>query len=691
MRGGESSRKTHSALLRAVCGLACICVVAGCATSRQSHSRYLQQLEPASLTNVVVYRAGTNLALRFPIPGKDPVARASWTQPQADATPGSQSVVHHQFAALSFDDVDIATRRTVMQRGNRVAVRGPAQWQLLVRAVFFALVPTEHRHGIALLVQSEEKVVFRDDYGKLNVVNLLNKPPEIVVDRTLKDVDFSQQILAEVASGLKGRERDQTQFLFVTGDDPAFTFVDLRERLIVFLSYPSDPEAGLLETPGFALRALSSLIFKSFIVAAIKNPFTLVARGLWHLGSSGAAAIQSGASSSSEPAPALYTGEGMNIAEWETRLDKLVRSRRYKGRLDLLINGEKYFPALVESIENATRTIDILVFIFDNDDYAVKIADLLKARSDHARIRVLMDEMGSLFAGQTPPRTPMPPDFQQPSDIRSYLRSQSHVHVRAAANPWLTVDHRKCILIDERQAYIGGMNIGREYRYEWHDMMVRLTGPIVARLQKDFREAWAHAGPLGDYKYFWIWAFTRMNPHRLDVANAIDIRPLRTATCRLEIYRSQLEAIQRARRYIYIENGYFNDGAIVRELIAARHRGVDVRLVLPSENDSGIMQSGNLVMANKMIESGIRVYAYPGMTHVKAAIYDGWACLGSANFDKMSLRVSQELDIGFSDPAAVDRLKHDLFEADFSRSRELKTPVPLDWTDSVVKALAGQL
>jgi phosphatidylserine/phosphatidylglycerophosphate/cardiolipin synthase-like enzyme len=79
------------------------------------------------------------------------------------------------------------------------------------------------------------------------------------------------------------------------------------------------------------------------------------------------------------------------------------------------------------------------------------------------------------------------------------------------------------------------------------------------------------------------------------------------------------------------------------------------------------------------------------MTHVKAAIYDGWACLGSANFNKMSLRIGQELDVAFSDPATAGRLKKDLFEADFKRSRELTQPLPLNWLDSFVKAFASQI
>jgi cardiolipin synthase len=98
-----------------------------------------------------------------------------------------------------------------------------------------------------------------------------------------------------------------------------------------------------------------------------------------------------------------------------------------------------------------------------------------------------------------------------------------------------------------------------------------------------------------------------------------------------------------------------------------------------------------MVMANEMIRNGIRVYAYPGMEHVKAAIYDGWACVGSANLEKMSLRVSQELDVAFSDPATVDRLKQELFEVDFKRSRELKNPVASSWLDILLKAFANQL
>jgi cardiolipin synthase len=672
-------------LLRSIGCLFAIVTLAGCATSRQ-RARYLEPLETGSVTNLAAFRSGTNLLVRFPLHGRTVYAHASWLAPETG--PG----YHHEAAPLIFEHEERSERIQLVRKGERPAIRDARQWQQLVLQVFQDLVPARPGHGVVLLVQGREMAAFRAANGKLTTTRLEDKPPDIVVDQTFSDTEFCRRAVLLLDARVQSLDPGRTQFLFVTGGDPAFAFLDLRQHLLVMLNYPLDPETQPTQLPAwFALRALHSLFIRSYVVMAIKSPFTLICRGLWHIGNSGAAAIESGGASPSTPPPPLYTGPGMDLTNWESHLDHLVRGRRYKGRVDFLIDGEAFFPALTQSITGASRSIDVLVFIFDNDDVAVQIANLLKARSSKLRVRVLMDEMGSLFAGEVPPRTPMPPDFVQPDDIKSYLKSGSRVHVRAAANPWLTMDHRKYIIIDGRQAYLGGMNIGREYRYEWHDMMVGLTGPIVGWLEKDYREAWAHAGLFGDFGYAWVALFGGFPAQKLAVTNAIDIRPLRTATAKTEIFRAQLAAIASARSRIYIENAYFNDGLILRALIDARRRGVDVRVIFPSENDNGIMQTSNLMIANTLIQSGIRVYVYPGMTHVKAALYDGWACVGSANFDKMSLRISQELDVAFSDPATVARFDQALFQKDFARSRELKTPVPVEWLDSFVKALADEL
>jgi len=676
--------RNHAFLFRILGGVLLPALLAGCASS-SPRVRYLEEIQPASLTNLVAYRTDTNLEIRIPLRGKDAYAHANW--PQAD-TGGTN--YQRRFAVLTFDREKPAARKAAVNKNNQVAIRNPQQWKQLVQRIFAGLAPAGPEHGVLLLAENEEIVIFRDKTGKLGEVKLENKPPEIVVDQTYNDTDFSRLSIHLLETGVLNLDRSQWQFLFVTGESPGFVFMDLRQRLVVFLAYPGDPETQELSVV-FAARALNSLLIRSLLVTAIKNPGTLLSRGFWHLGTSGAAAISPGPDSAGGPPPPLATGPGMDLAAWEKDLDGILSARRYQGKIELLIDGEKFFPALIQSVEGAVRSVDAQVFIFDNDAYAVKIADLLKKRSTEVKVRVLMDDAGSLFAGNMARATPPPGGFQRPADMEAYLTSGSHVQVRATANPWLTMDHRKCFVIDGRRAYLGGMNIGRQYRYEWHDLMVGLTGPVVGRLEKAYRKAWAHAGPLGDFAYAWVSLFEPAASRKDEMPGGIDIRPLRTATFKAEIYHAQLEAINRAKSYIYIENAYFDDNTILRALIQARRRGVDVRVIFPAENDSGIMQTSDEMNGNALLECGARVYVYPGMTHVKAAIYDGWACLGSANFNKMSLRVGQELDVAFSDPATVDRLKKDLFETDFKRSRELTQPVPLNWFDSFVKAFANEL
>jgi len=661
-----------------------VLVLAGCA-SPGPRSRYLEQIAPQTQTNLLAYRSGTNLEIRIPLRGKDAFAHAAWAPRLTDATNYA-----HRFAVLDFDEKKYLARRFMRSRANRITVRSVQEWEQLVQKVLAGLMPAQANHAVLLFLQNAEVACFHDTAGKLHVIKLESKPPDVVIDRTCDDANFTRAAVQILQSTSNYVDRRQDQFLFVTGEDPAFVLVDSKDQLIVFLNYPADPEAEAVPV-GFAVRALNSLLIRSLVVTAIKNPFTLILRGFWHLGTSGAVALDRSPESFSGPPPPLAVAPPMDLDQWERELDHMVSARRHKGRLDLLIDGEKFFPAFIESVLSAKRSVDVIVFIFDTDDYAVRIADFLKERSYNIKVRVLIDDMGSIFAGQVTPDSPMPPGFERPASIKSYLKTDSHVHVRASANPWLTVDHRKFMIIDGREAYLGGMNIGRSYRYDWHDMMVRLTGPIVGRLERDYRLAWAHAGPLGDFAFAWVWLFDHTSPRRNLVSNPIDLRPLATATGEMEIYLAQFEAIEHARSYIYIENPYFDDVSCLRALIRARRRGVDVRLIFPSRNDSGLMQANNALMAGELVRNGVRVYAYPGMTHVKAAIYDGWACLGSANFDKMSLRVGQEENVGFSDSDTVGKLKKELFETDFARSHEITNPVETTWFDSVVKAFIQQL
>jgi cardiolipin synthase A/B len=107
----------------------------------------------------------------------------------------------------------------------------------------------------------------------------------------------------------------------------------------------------------------------------------------------------------------------------------------------------------------------------------------------------------------------------------------------------------------------------------------------------------------------------------------------------------------------------------------------------PSENDLAPGHRSNLVTANYLLAHGVRVYIYPGMTHVKALLADGWACFGSANFDALSLRFNYEADLATSDPAFASQFRQQLIEADFARSREVKEPITVGWSDYLADAL----
>jgi phosphatidylserine/phosphatidylglycerophosphate/cardiolipin synthase-like enzyme len=86
-----------------------------------------------------------------------------------------------------------------------------------------------------------------------------------------------------------------------------------------------------------------------------------------------------------------------------------------------------------------------------------------------------------------------------------------------------------------------------------------------------------------------------------------------------------------------------------------------------------------------MLEHGIRVYIYPGFSHAKAAIFDGWASMGSANLDRLSLHINREINLATSEPSAVQALQEALFDPDFALSKELAEPFPLRWTDHIIE------
>lgn len=374
-----------------------------------------------------------------------------------------------------------------------------------------------------------------------------------------------------------------------------------------------------------------------------------------------------------QPIPQISYAETMDLEEWEKDLDRISGRKSSSGSIDFLVDGDEFFPRMLEAVRGAKESVDIRTYIFDNDDYAVEVADELKSAAESVDVRVMFDGIGNLAALRAMPQS-MPENFAAPISMERYLERDSKVRVRKLSNPWLTGDHTKTTIIDRKIAFIGGMNIGREYRYDWHDLMMEVHGPIVDQVQFDHNKAWAKASVFGDVAN--LFAFLSGKKKHAE-RNGYPVRTLYTRDFDSQIYRAQLEAIRRARSYIMIENSYFSDDATLYELARARRRGVDVRVILPAEGNHGAHDASNLVAINKMHDNGIRVYRFPGMSHVKAAVIDGWASVGTANFDKLSLQVNKEVNLATSDERAVRELLDRVFLPDIAISEEIGEKLPI--------------
>ena len=440
--------------------------------------------------------------------------------------------------------------------------------------------------------------------------------------------------------------------------------------------------------PMLAGKSLAETTFRGTFVAAIWQPITSTRQGLavlWHRPREIVAGNLPGDIEAKEALP-----ETPGTPDFERLLNKEGFPKPENGTLKWLVDGEEFFPELDRQIASAGSSIKAQVYIFDNDDIAVRYADKLRKRSEHVKVRVMYDDFGSATAHLSSPKTKVPASFQPPADMKVYLESGSDVQVRRTLNPWLVADHTKLLVFDDRTAILGGMNIGREYYNEWHDLMVRVDGPVVARFADIFSRTWRKSGAVGDLallskpKHF-------VEPQALP--GAIPLRVLRTdpgVGCH-EIRDGILLAIRCAKKRILIENPYFASDEILAAARAAAMRGVDVRVVLPAEGDSAIMDAGNLATARVLIEAGAKVYRYPRMTHMKVMVCDDWATAGSANLDTLSMRINRELNIAFSDKAEVERLVAAVFKPDIALSRRIRIGETKATKSDIAETIADQL
>jgi cardiolipin synthase len=571
-----------------------------------------------------------------------------------------------------------------------VEVRGYPDWQTLLNASLDTLTPAQPGVGAAIdILRKAELILYRDGSGERISAPLLFKPADIKVQHSYT----FERLLQVMLQQLTDRYPHTARLLFETGDDSSygypFVYAEPGAGLILFLqqqpeSAPRMDATALGTTLKIIARSVADQVRGLFNqpVSSITRLFTMVSSTTTDLARPTPLILLEGL-----PVVPLAPGKPMDLTQWETTLDAITGTTASSGQLAYRVDGAVFFPRLIDLIGSARESVLLRVYIFDNDDYATEIATLLKRRSHKIDVKVLVDSLGTLGAelASAPSR---PPDHAPGSSIIRYLEQDSEVQVRTVANIWFTGDHTKTILIDGETAFLGGMNIGREYRYDWHDLMVEINGPVVAEIGEYFRRAWAASGFLGDLQQLFVRK--RLQP---ETAGAADypLRLLRTRPGDSQILRAQIAATRQARHHIYLENPYLTSDAILYELVKARRRGVDVRVILPYRTDSGIITRSNALAANTLLRHGIRVYIYPRMSHLKAAVYDGWACLGSANLDRLSLRTNHEMNLATSHAPAVDELLAQVFTVDMEKSLELQEPLPGNWLDYLAELLSDPL
>ncbi|MCP4877176.1 MAG: phosphatidylserine/phosphatidylglycerophosphate/cardiolipin synthase family protein, partial [Gammaproteobacteria bacterium] len=575
----------------------------------------------------------------------------------------------------------------------RVPILGIEKWQLLRDRLLRAVVP-DNGTGLVIDFVHAEYFLFYDTEGKFQATRLVDKPTGYSVSGNLRFDEFMRRGRPVLDEFLVEQGITHTEFVFNTGDTGMyslpFLYLNTDRHLLVFVrNVPMRPVATT-SVPGLKGGQAFSHIMQSHLINLIQRPVSSLYRLFFVVTDTTVSTLSFDWTTglSDQLVPALSDLPPMDLQLWERDLDKISNSSSSSGNVDILVGGEAFFTRFIDKVSTAEKSVQLQTYIFDNDDYAVKIAELLKRRSnDGLDVKVLLDGLGTISATMTDSQS-LPEHHSPPASVRLFLESDSQVNVRQKANPWFTGDHVKTTIVDQETAFVGGMNIGREYRYDWHDLMVQVQGPVVDTLRREFQVAWAHAGPLGDlgYLYSQVRTFEKSTSNQ-----GYPLRVLLTSTGNYEIYNAQLEAIRRSQRYIYIQNAYFTDDSLLRELVLARRRGVDVRVIVPLETDYGPINRSNVLAANLMLEHGIRVFLYPGFSHVKASIYDGWVCVGSANFDRLSLRLNRELNISSSEPEVAKQLLERLFEPDFRGSPELTEPIPERWVDHLVEIVGDYM
>ena len=348
------------------------------------------------------------------------------------------------------------------------------------------------------------------------------------------------------------------------------------------------------------------------------------------------------------------------------------------NRVELLIDGPATYAAMFEAIDAARDHINLESYIVEADGPGEELARRLISKcSEGVKVNLLYDGFGSLLtAGRYF-------EMLREGGVRlceyNPLKSWGRIFSRAAHRR----DHRKLLVVDGRVAFMGGINISGVYSAgstlhsaapagtgsdtPWRDTHVRIEGPLVAQVQALFIAHWnKHAGQSiqrADY--------LPPAPPAGHMRGAV-------AACeagrgRNSFYRALVRAVDAARHRVWITMAYFvPTRRLLRALVHAARRGVDVRLVLPGESDAWAPLHAGRSHYGRLMHAGVRIHERQGaLLHAKTAVIDGvWGTVGSANLDWRSVMHNAEANAIVLDAQFGARME-EMFLQDVAQSREV--------------------
>ena len=334
------------------------------------------------------------------------------------------------------------------------------------------------------------------------------------------------------------------------------------------------------------------------------------------------------------------------------------------NQVTTLVNGDEIFPAMLQSIRGAQKTITFETFIYWTGDIGKSFADALSERARAGvHVHLLLDWVGSvkMEAKYLDQMKAAGVNIQQYHPLRWYNLARMNNRT-----------HRKLLVIDGKVGFTGGVGIAELWTGDaqdpdhWRDLHYRVEGPVVAQMQAAFMDNWMKTSGLvlhgSDY-------FPALAPVGDQAAQMFKSSPNEGSESMRLMY---LLAINAAQHRLRIANAYFvPDDLTVKTLVEAAERGVDVQVLVPGTGiDTEMVRKASRARWGKLLKAGVRIYEYqPTMLHCKLMVVDDlWVSVGSTNFDNRSFRLNDEANLNVYDRAFAQQ-QNAIFDDDLRHAK----------------------